>query len=100
MSDLDHLDDNRIEKALIYLSSTDELHAELSGQVKKLEDGVKQAKAHSFILAEGTVAEREAKSIASDSYTDAVNEWIEAYKEFKIIENKRQHEIKIGRAHV
>ena len=95
VSDLEHLNDSRVEKALIYLSSTDEEHAMLSGEVKHREEAIKQAKAHSFILAEGTVAEREAKSIASDSYIDAVNEWIEAYKEFKIIENKRQHEIRI-----
>ena len=30
MSDLEHLNDSRVEKALIFLSSTDEEHAELS----------------------------------------------------------------------
>lgn len=95
MSDLDNLNDDRVEKALILLSSTDEEHAELSGQVKYLEEALKQAKAHSFLEAEGTVAEREAKAIASPKYNDALLDWIEAFKAFKTLDNKRQHEIRI-----
>ena len=95
MSDLEHLNDSRVEKALIYLSSTDEEHAMLSGEVKHLEEGIKQAKSHAFLLSDGTVAEREAKALDSVSYKEAVNRWISAYQKFKIIENKRLHEIRI-----
>lgn len=95
MSDLEHLNDSRVEKALIYLSSTDEEHANLAGEVKRLEEGIKQAKAHSFLLSDGTVAEREAKALDSVSYKSAVEEWVEVFKEFKILDNKRQHEIRI-----
>ena len=92
---LEKLSDGRFESALIYLSSTDEEHAELSGEVKRLEELIKQAKSHAFLLSSGTVAEREAQAIDSPSYKNAVDEWVGAYKEFKTLENKRMHEIRI-----
>ena len=92
---LEQLTENRVEEALIKLSSTDELHAALAGQVKYFEEGLKQAKSHSFLLAEGTVAEREAKAISSQKYAQAVQEWTESLKEFKKIDNERNHEMRI-----
>lgn len=92
---LEQLNENRVEEALKFLSSTDEEHAILSGEVKRLEEGLKQARSHEYLLSDGTVAERESKAIASLKYANAVNEWIEALKEFKILDNKRQHEIRI-----
>lgn len=95
MSDLEHLNDSRVEKALIFLSSTDEEHAELSGEVKRLEEGLKMARSHAFLLSDGTVAEREAKALDSHKYREAVEEWVETLKEFKTLDNKRQHEVRI-----
>lgn len=92
---LEKLDENRIEMALIKLAETDRLHADLGGEVKRLEEGIKQAQAHEFLLAEGTVAEREAKAKASARFNQAVIDHIEAFKEFKLIDNQRQHEIRI-----
>ena len=92
---LENLNENRVETALKMLSSSDEDHANLSGQVKHLEEAMKQAKAHVFLQSEGTVAERQEKALDSVLYDDAVHEWIQAYKEFKILDNKRQHEIRI-----
>lgn len=92
---LEQLNDDRVEKALVYLASTDEDHAGLGSEVKRLEEGVKQAKAHSFLVAEGTVAEREAKAVASLKYANAIELWTEAYRDFKILDNKRNTEIRI-----
>ena len=92
---LEQLNENRVEQALTKLSSSDDDHAAWAGQVKYLEEGLKQAKAHSFLLAEGTVAEREAKAVASLKYADAVLAWTEALKQFKKIDNERNHEIRI-----
>ena len=66
--ELENLNDSRVEKALIYLSRTDQEHAELSGEVKRCEEAIKQAKAHAFLLSSGTVAERDAQAIDSPSY--------------------------------
>ena len=80
---LEQLTENRVEEALIKLSMSDESHAAWAGQVKYLEEGLKQAKSHAFLLAEGTVAEREAKALASDKYAAAVEAWTSALKNFK-----------------
>jgi hypothetical protein len=92
---LEQLNENRIEEALIKLSSTDQSHAALGGQVKYLEDALKQAKAHSFLLADGTVAEREAKAIASLKFDEALKAHTKAFVEFKTLDNQRNHEIRI-----
>jgi len=92
---LENLNDDRVEKALIFLSSTDTEHALLGARVKEAEEAIKQAKAHSFLIAEGTVAEREAKSIASLKYANATETWVEAYKNFKILDNQRNSEVRI-----
>ena len=77
------------------LIATGQEHAELSGEVKRCEEAIKQAKAHAFLLSSGTVAERDAQAIDSPNYKSAVAEWIEKYKRFKILDNERQHEIRI-----
>jgi hypothetical protein len=92
---LENLNENRVETALKMLSSSDEDHANLSGQVKYLEEAIKQAKARIFLQADGTVAERQERALDSVLYNNAVKSWIQAYKEFKILDNKRQHEIRI-----
>jgi hypothetical protein len=92
---LEQLNENRVEQALTLLATSDEQHAAWSGQVKYLEEGLKQAKAHSFLLAEGTVAEREATAIASVKYAEAIDAYTKAYVQFKNIDNKRNHEIRI-----
>ena len=92
---LEQLTENRVEEALIKLSSTDESHAAWAGQVKYLEEGLKQAKSHSFLLAEGTVAEREAKALASVKYAEAVLAWTDALKTFKKLDNERNHELRV-----
>ena len=92
---LEQLTENRVEEALIFLSDTDKNHADLGGEVKRLEEGIKQAQAHEFLLADGTVAEREAKAKASFKYNQAVLDHIQAFKDFKLIDNQRNHEIRI-----
>lgn len=92
---LDKLDENRVEMALMKLADTNETHAQLSGQVDYLTEAVKQAKAHSFLLADGGVAEREQKAQASDKVADAVKERTKAYVQFKTLDNERNHEIRI-----
>ena len=92
---LENLNENRVEIALKMLSSSDEDHANLSGQVKYLEEAIKQAKARVFLQSEGTVAERQEKAIASVSYDIAVRNWIDALEEYKILDNERNSQARI-----
>lgn len=93
---LEKLDETRVEQALIVLSQTDEQHAFLGGDLKRSEMALKQVKAKIFLLSSGTVAEREAKAEASQEYAEAVDRWVEDYKKFKMLDNERQHEIRVS----
>ena len=92
---LDQLNENRVELALTRLADTNEDHAAWAGQVDYLDKGIKQAEAHAFLLAEGTVAERNAKAVASQQYKDALDAWLEARVQCKKIDNERQHEQRV-----
>jgi hypothetical protein len=92
---LDKLDENRVEMALMKLAETNEDHAAWAGQVNYLSEGIKQAKAHAFLMAEGGVSEREQKALASVKYAEAVDAHLKAYVQFKKIDNERQHEQRI-----
>tara|TARA_R110002126_G_scaffold105253_1_gene239445 strand:+ start:1066 stop:1398 length:333 start_codon:yes stop_codon:yes gene_type:complete len=87
--DFRNLDEDSISEAYQMLSETDRKHGQLSGHVEYLKEGMKQAKAHVFLQSDGTVAERQEKAIASVLYDDAVKLYIEAYTEFKILDNER-----------
>jgi hypothetical protein len=87
--DFKNIDEDDISIAFTKLATTDQLHGELSSQVKYLEEAIKQAKARVFLQSEGTVADRQEKAIDSVLYDNAVKEWIEAYKQFKILDNER-----------
>ena len=92
---LDKLDENRVELALTRLAESNEDHAGLAGQVDYLDKGIKQAEAHAFLLAEGTVAERNAKAITSLQFKEALDAWLDAKVKFKKIDNERQHEQRV-----
>ena len=92
---LDKLDENRIEEALIKLTMSDKTHADWYGEMKFLEESIKQAESHAFLLAEGTVAERTAIAKSSETYAKAVKAWAEGLKNYKLIDNQRNHEIRI-----
>jgi len=82
-------------QALEYLSDSDETHAELEYNYKLSEERIKQAKAHAFLLAEGTVAERQAKAEIDPKTKLAIEEWANALKEFKNLTNTRNTQIRI-----
>jgi hypothetical protein len=65
-----------ISRALKYLAQTDEQYAKETARVKALEHEVKTIKALSFLDADGTMAEKEAKSSSSESY----RAWINTYE--------------------
>ena len=87
--DFRNLDEDDISTAYQMLSDTDRTHGILASGVKHLAEAMKQAKARVFLQSDGSMAERTEKAIASVLYANAVKEWIEAYKQFKILDNQR-----------
>lgn len=92
---LDALTDNRVAMALAELSQTDETHAALAGEVKYRDAKLKQAEAHAYLKADGTIAERQAKALISPEYDKALDEQLKAFVDFKTLDNQRNHEIRI-----
>lgn len=92
---LDALTENRVAMALSQLSQSDESHAALAGEVKYRDAKLKQAEAHGFLKAVGTVAERQAKALISQDFNEALDGQLKAFVEFKTLDNQRNHEIRI-----
>ena len=87
------IEEKQVEAALNYLSKTDEQSAAAKGRVKALEYRLKVEKAIQFLQASGTVAEKEATSLASETYADMVNEYQEAVTEFETFAAKRERAV-------
>lgn len=86
------IDDARLQKALTFLAETDERCAELKSDVERTEHKAKVLKHTAFLHIEGTVAEREAKAMTTDSVQNAYSEHFEAIKRYNAIANKRTTE--------
>tara|TARA_B110000263_G_C15031053_1_gene384016 strand:- start:243 stop:569 length:327 start_codon:yes stop_codon:yes gene_type:complete len=92
--------DEVIEKALDYLTDTDEEFGRQSAYVKMAPYYLKLIKAQHFLIADGTVAERESRAYASTAYETFVEKLDETMTAVDIMEAKResaQREIDIWR---
>ena len=86
--------EERLEKALHYLSETDEDSAKASATVKYLDRLLKRKKAL-FITAEKelkSISAKEQGFYASDTYKNAVDELFQAEVKATTLENKRDKE--------
>ena len=63
-------DADKVGKALHYLATTDVEFAKLSAAVKALEHKGKVIRATTYLSSEGTIAEREARSLTSLAYKE------------------------------
>lgn len=88
------IDQDKAEKALNYLASTDEEFAELKREKLILEKSEKRILGIGFCNADGTAGERTAKSYKTGEY----NEWLESFgqvtEKFELVKAKRE------RAHI
>lgn len=80
----------KMEKALHDLESTDVISAELKADVERREYMFKRAKALCFKLAEGTVADRNAQAETAAESLEAAEKWFIAIKESEEVRAKRQ----------
>jgi len=87
--------DERCEKALRYLASTDEQAAELKADVDRSEFKAKAMKAAAFLHLEGTVADREAGSTQMPEVAAAYEEHFKAIRAYGAVANKRAVEVLI-----
>lgn len=84
------MNDKQVEKALNYLSETDEEHANAKAAVKGLEQRKKTIFATAFLASEGkNVTERESHALTSDEYKKFLDAYEVAVYEEQILNNKR-----------
>jgi hypothetical protein len=87
------ISEDRLQKALAYLSTTDEPAAELKAQVARKEYLCKRIRARKFLLANGGSVESK-KAVAEDSaeVAEAENELGQAIVAFEKVKAKRATE--------
>lgn len=83
------ISDERLQKSLKYLAETDEPCAKAKSLLVGLDHQLKTIKAVSFTTASGTMAEKEAKAYASQSYREHVAKIEQATYDYEILRNKR-----------
>lgn len=83
------INEERLMKALRYLSETDEPAAELLAMTERLEFKAKAMRDTVFLMEEGTVAERQAKAGSHVEYVKSMEAYFEALKESQHLKNKR-----------
>ncbi len=93
------ISDKRLEKALTYLSETCETAARSKSYVEGMRQRGKTVKAMSFLQANGTVAERDAKSVTSEAFTTWTDALENAVADSETYENKRKVEELIVRTY-
>lgn len=86
------INEDRLQKALIYLSTTDEPAAVLRADAERAEFKARAVKDTMFLHNDGTVAERSAKAGASDEYVQAMEDYFSALKLSDAMRNKRSTE--------
>ena len=86
------ISDERAEKALRYLASTDESCAAAKAHQERMQCKTKAVRQQVFLIEEGTVAERQAKAEIDHDHQRALEEYFDAIKNYSAIANKRETE--------
>jgi hypothetical protein len=81
---------DRLEKALTFISETDEKAAELKTDVERASYKAKKVKATLFVHGEGSVEMRKALAETWKDAVDADNEYLQAHQDSQALENKRK----------
>lgn len=89
--------EERLQKALSYLATTDEPVSKAKARMKGLETQKDTIKAVAFLEAEGkgSQGEREHIAKASEAYRQWVSDYEEAVLDFELLNNKRNTEAMI-----
>lgn len=84
--------EERRDKSLQYLVSTDFESAELEADVLRKEYGLELVRDRVFLVSDGNIPEREAKARQSAETQRAHEEWLQALVKFKHVKAKRTTE--------
>jgi hypothetical protein len=83
---------DRLQKALHYLATTDEVAAKAKAYMIGIEDTEKTILSTELLKHEGTAQHRESMARTSDAYKDWARKHEESVYDFEILRNKRNTE--------
>ena len=86
------ISDERRDKALEYLVTTDETAANLKADVARAEYKAKAIKEAVYLRLDGSVADRQAKAGQDAAYSEAMQMYFNLLGQAEYIKNKRQTE--------
>lgn len=88
------ISEDRLSKALTYLSETDEKSARAKAYSLGLEEQIKSIKGMLFVQLPGnmTVAEKESRVYASQDYKEHIEKYQNSVADYEILKNKRDTE--------
>jgi len=86
------ISDERAERALRYLASTDESCGAAKAHQERMEYKAKAVRQQVFLLGTGTVAERTASAEIDLDHQNALEQYFDAMKTYNAINNKRETE--------
>lgn len=89
------ISDERLSKALTYISETDQTHAELKTDVERQQYKLKKIKAAIFSVESGNNEERKSAAETSESTQDQVDNYLDSLERFNEVDNKRKTELLI-----
>jgi len=79
-----------MDECVEFLCASDIPYAEAKAKVKYLDKKLKVVKAQAFLSADGTMAEKDAKSRVDQSYQDAVEEYKDAVLDMETLGVERE----------
>jgi len=83
------ISDDLVEKAFDWLKDNAAQSAAAKAARIRAEHNVKRVKAQKFLESEGSIAERDARAIASDEYAEAIDQECEAVERDEFHRNQR-----------
>jgi Na+/phosphate symporter len=86
------ISDERLAKALTYISETDQQAAELKTDVERQQFKLKKIKSAIFSCSEGNIEERRSEAEVADSTQEQVKEYLVSLQDYNEIDNKRKTE--------
>ena len=84
---------DRLEKALTFISTTDEKAAELKTDVERAAYKIKAMKAQIIAHEDGAMELRKAIAEKHERVAEATGAWLEYFKQYHALDNKRKTEI-------
>lgn len=81
---------DRMESAMEYLAETDRDYALEKAELARSEIARKRARAKAFLVADGSVAERQAKAEVAEEVGEADDRYIKAIELFEVLKARRE----------